>query len=135
MSRPNSASTPFRHRRANYLSTLISGGRPTSFGAAYGVEPSTVITSRKAYFTAATGTAYTVPADTEITFDDSTWLSVNGTTPAGAKWWRCRFESSAEYETAVTKTPTLGGENYPFVVTTMAEAVEGFPFTFPFELG
>lgn len=95
-----------------------SGGKAKTFGTRPGVEPSTQTISRKCYFAVATGTAYTVPADTEITFDGSTWLNANGTTPSGAKWWRCRFSSSADYETAITKTPTLGVVNYPFTVTT-----------------
>jgi len=101
-----------------------AGAAFESFGTRSSVDIETVTTSRKCYFTVATGTAYTIPADTEITFDGTTWLSSNGNTPADAEWWRCRFESSADYETAITKTPTLGGVNYPFTVTTMADPIQ-----------
>lgn len=93
---------------------MLAGLKAKTFGTHPGAEPSTPATSRKCYFTAATGTAFTVPADTEVTFDDSTWLDTSGTIPAGAKWWKCRFTSSASYETPLTKTPTLvvHGDDY-----------------------
>jgi len=111
---------------------LIGGMvRARTFGTRTGAIPTTVeepivVTSRRCYINVATGTAYTVPAGAEISFNGTTWLSVNGTTPAGARYWFCRGESSASYETAVTFTPVLGGVNYPFVVTTMAEPQVGF---------
>jgi len=109
-----------------------------TFGTVHGSAISTTKISRRCYINVATGTAYTVPAGAEISFNGSTWLSANGTTPAGARYWYCRGESSPDYETAVTLTPVLGGVNYPFVITTMADPAtlnNKFPYTFPFELG
>jgi len=99
------------------------GQRAETFGIRTGAALSTPTTSRKCYFTASE-VAFTVPADTEISFDGSTWLSSNGTTPAGAKFWYCRFTSSADYLDPLTKTPTLGGVNYPFSVITTADPIQ-----------
>jgi hypothetical protein len=72
--------------------------------------------------------ALTILADEEVSMDGEIFAlsdgSANGTTPPGAKFWHCRFTSSAEYETATTKTPTLNGVDYPFTVTTMIDPME-----------
>lgn len=121
MSRPNSASTPFRHSLANYLSTLISGGRPTSFGAAYGVALSTATTSREAYPRGiASDATITASAGAEYSLDGGLWTSDAGTWGT-TKQIRARITSSADYETTVTASITIGGVAYAFPVTTMAE--------------
>lgn len=102
---------------------LSGSGKPKTFGARYDaalstVEAPVVVSSRWAYFTAATGTAFTVPANSAITFNGVDWITANGTTPAGAKRWKVRGLSSDEYETLVMYTPTLGGVNWPFAITT-----------------
>lgn len=95
--------------------------RPVNSAAPSTIEEPVTVPSNWAYFTAATGTAYTVPANAAITFNGVDWITANGTTPAGAKRWKVRGLASDQYETLVTYTPTLGGVNYPFVITTMAE--------------
>ena len=103
------------------LLLIVCGGRAYTFGQKTSVL-GTLTPSRKCYFktSIATGTAYTVPAGAEITFDNVTWLSIDGTWPEGATWWMCRATSSASYSTAVTVTPTIDGVDYPFTVTTVA---------------
>lgn len=117
------------------MSMSFIGGtvRARTFGARTGAIPTTVeepivVTSRRCYIHVSTGTAYTVPAGAEVSFNGTTWLSANGTTPAGARYWYCRGESSADYETDVTFTPTLDEVDYPFVVRTMTEPQVGFDY-------
>lgn len=92
-----------------------------SFGSAYSVEPSTTTTSRKAYPRGiASDAAITASVGTEYSLDGGAWTSdagVWGTT----KQIRARITSSADYETTVTATITIGGVAYDFPVTTMAE--------------
>lgn len=93
-----------------------------SFGTSPPVNPSTLTTSRKCYFTVSTGTAFTIPADTEIEFNSNgIWLNASGNTPAGAKWWRCRFTSSESYNDITAKAPTLNSVSYPFTIITMTD--------------
>lgn len=109
------------------LFTLLFGSYGEFFPEYGTALAPTVVTSNWAYFTVATGTAYTVPANAAITFDGTNWITANGTTPAGAKRWKVRGLASADYETLLTYTPTLGGVNWPFAVTTMADPLSLVP--------
>lgn len=101
--------------------TVPSIGRPTSFGAAYGVALSTATISRKAYLRGiSSGAAITASAGAEYSLDGGAFTSGAGTWGT-TKQIRARITSSAEYETTVTATITIGGVAYAFPVTTMAE--------------
>ena len=99
---------------------LVGNTIQHTFGTYPSTPLSTLITSRKCYFTVSNRTPYTVPAGAEISFDGVTWTGSNGTTPTGAKWWQCRFTSSDLFSDPLTKTPTLNGVDYPFTVITRA---------------
>lgn len=101
---------------------------PNTFGAAYGVALSTSTTSRKAYPRGIdAGAAITASAGAEYSLDGGAWTSdagVWGTT----KQIRARITSSADYETTVTATITIGGVAYAFPVTTVASVPQDVLF-------
>lgn len=101
-----------------HISTIFA--KPTSFGAASGVALSTATTSRKAYPRGiASDATITASAGAEYSLDGGAFTSGAGTWGT-TKQIRARITSSADYETTVTATITIGGVAYAFPVTTVA---------------
>lgn len=96
------------------------------FGERAAIGLSAVTSSGKCYPEGVTaGTAYTVPVGAAISFDGTTWTSIDGTWPTGKTWWMVRVAAAADYATpSVTVTPTLNGVDYPFTVITLPGAVQ-----------
>ena len=102
------------------LLTVVLGGLPSLPEPAYDAAISTPTTSSAFYPPATTGDAITIVGgtyqlngaggfvSTEITYTDNDYFELRGT-------------SSGEYETPVSVVLTIGGVDYTFVITTIAE--------------
>ncbi len=103
-----------------------------------GATPEAVVTSPKMSFgdDILSDTAITVATGLTYSLDGGAYTGDAGTRGI-AKTIRFRLTASAEYETLVSKTATIGVAEYTIAVTTMTEVIvpgTGFPYTLPFEV-
>lgn len=92
--------------------------RRATFAPAYGAEPSTTTTSRKAYpKNIATGAAITVSAGAQYSLDGGAWTSTAGVWGT-SKYIQIRGPSNANYGLAVIHTVTIGVLELDFTIWT-----------------